>query len=324
MNLERLTMSDVYDALRHREAQTMIDQSVMWRFEPPGIIFDADEQPHALSEEAQKQLLSSFGIPFKFFNECPAEIQGVLINTFREHNPSPVINMMIQAGVIEYVTFKDLNYIHPTLVLDRVVDAYPRLESLDLHHYRADPREISMAFTTPDISKEMKPGDIVNAGISIRYSDVSKFAPTVGSYLNRLICTNGMRASVGDVKIKLSLAHDENLFLDQIQDHIRLASGRLESMLEQLQKTTEIKIPVNSMLNRVIEENNLAGKTGDMIYRRLEDGEGTTLYDAINAITAAANHMDNLRQREHLQTIAFDVMNQMSHRRCDHCYSLLG
>jgi hypothetical protein len=216
-------------------------------------------------------------------------------------------------------------------------DRYRRLDNLDLMELSVIPVLMDtpgLSFQTasltpellhinallPTLEAEIKVGDIVQAGVAIRNSEVGKASLSVTPRVWRLQCMNGLlvdaltmrkyhvgRAAEEDAYDLFSdetLAADDAAYFLKVRDMVRasLTEASFQTIVAKLRETAD---PATTMPDPVAateqlrDRYDLADTEQRSVLRHLIEGGDLTQWGMVNAITAAAKDAPTFdRQRD--------------------------
>lgn len=168
---------------------------------------------------------------------------------------------------------------------------------------------LHMTALAPKIEGEVKSGDIVQAGVRIRNSEVGLAALSVEPILYRLWCSNGCgtwektrimhvggRQEMNDEAVRVmsdqTLALDDQAFFAKLGDMIRSAvdETKFNDFLIQMRVAAD-SAPMERPQTAMEELGKRMGVTedeGENILRHLIEGSDLSCYGALNAFTRAA------------------------------------
>lgn len=175
----------------------------------------------------------------------------------------------------------------------------------------------------PGLAAEIKVGDIVQAGIQIKNSEVGSGALTVTPRVWRLVCLNGLLVNVGamsrhhvgrkadeevyEIYQDDTLAADDAAFFLKVRDAIRaaLTEASFETIVAQLRETVtgeKIADPV-ATTTLLAQRFALNDTEGARLLRHLAEGGDFSRWGAINAVTASAKQADTFDRQAELETV---------------------
>lgn len=181
----------------------------------------------------------------------------------------------------------------------------------------------------PRVQLDVKVGDVVQAGVVIRNSEVGKGSLAVERMVFRLVCLNGMitgdairRHHVGraweseeearEVFRDDTIRADDTAFFLKVRDTIRdaLSPGSLAKTVFALREATESQ-PIEDPSHGVTVLARRFGFTeteSTSILRHLTLGGDLTMYGAIQAVTRAAEDVESYDRSVELETIGGRIL----------------
>lgn len=177
----------------------------------------------------------------------------------------------------------------------------------------------------PALSEDIKPGDVVAGGFSIRDSRLGRFKLEVATYTYRLVCSNGMMAvnQAGYIQ-RLHKEDYSVVMVDWLTPAIRMAIDYLKNEMEALKASTRIKVDnhVQNLMHQTLREFPLPKDTKDQLIEQSETA--TSLYDIINIFTAEANNDEWAGSPERIRALQRAGGYVNDHQVvCPHCNSLI-
>ena len=176
----------------------------------------------------------------------------------------------------------------------------------------------------PKIEGEVKQGDVVQAGIQIRNSEVGMGSLQVNPWIYRLVCSNGMRvADAGvrryhagrdlvkdhdiDAKIftdKTRKATDKAFWL-QVSDIVDsvLDQTRFEGVLESYREAHGIKVEPVEAVKEVTKRYDLTEGESGSVLQHLAGGGDLSVWGLANAITTQAHETESYDRAVELEAI---------------------
>ena len=153
-----------------------------------------NDNPFPLTRYASNQITEWAGIPAKYADRMAADAPGLLETNVRHwfrNTPAQRMVRTLDGGARAFLSnryrrldnFDLAEALLPTLM--QIPDA--RIESCDV-----TPMRMHIKVVTPRITGEVKPGDVVQAGIAIANSEIGAGALSVMPLIFRLVCRNGM------------------------------------------------------------------------------------------------------------------------------------
>lgn len=177
-----------------------------------------------------------------------------------------------------------------------------------------------------EVGTEPRPGDVTKGGVQF-YAHISpaEKSPTVSTFLERLICGNGMTATETDGIISIKGSTVPEIIAEMELAAIRVMDG-LDIRLQQWANLTQINVDnAERMIHRLCQENGISAIIESRIIDRIPELEGYTLYDVINLMTSMHGEDGvNDKQLIALQSMAGQAIVTQGAHRCPACAHALG
>ena len=183
----------------------------------------------------------------------------------------------------------------------------------------------------PELTREVKSsrkGDLVEAGVIVRNSEVGLGRVSIGLFANFTVCTNGMVRDGGKAwnhvgkKIEgseMGYLSDETVKagdrfdLMVIRDTMKHAfdTSQFENWIERLQLSTEQRVTgrVQAAIEVLTEKLVLNQTEGDSILKHLIEGGDLSRYGVINAVTRTAEDADDYDRATTIEALGQHVLD---------------
>ncbi|HEX4215626.1 MAG TPA: DUF932 domain-containing protein [Candidatus Dormibacteraeota bacterium] len=284
-----------------------------------------------LRELAHEQIADHLEIPRRYYGRLRERHRGLFdetVNTLFREAPSRRLVRALDGRVRAFLSDRYRRLDHEDLceavlpVLGAIPDvSFPSVEVTETHLY--------LKAVAPRVSGEVRPGDVVQAGVVISNSEVGMGALVIRPLVFRLVCANGMivddalrRHHVGrhiEVSEGGTLYGDETLRADdrafwlKVRDLVGAAvtESRFASVLDRLRRaaaSTEMSDPGGGVreLGRCFGFS--VGEQGSVL-RHLTLGGDLTRYGAVNAVTSASQEAPAYDRATELEAVAGSIMD---------------
>jgi hypothetical protein len=265
---------------------------------------------------------------FATFIGAPSKFLLKLNSTMRKN----VIDYMIQesSGVEATVTVQDSSLLNifksnqlllpPNKVFERVLTLFGDEDVISKLDFRTG---LVMNVRTSDVSVAVSPGDITEGGI--RFNATHGISPEVSTYMERLVCTNGMvvTSEIDKVPVRGYTLTEVLDSMEKIATHY--LNNEVPNFLDNWGKLKEInsKNP-EQLIHRLSRENSLSPKVETRIIEAAASLTDSTYYDVVNLITSF-QHAEGVDSKEadKLQVLGGNAVRDMGGHRCTGCAHLL-
>jgi hypothetical protein len=289
----------------------------------------------AMTSHANAQMTGFLGIPRRFASRLETQFPDLLVHNFNTMLQKAEGRRMVRTldGNARAIMSDSYRRIDNELVFDGM---YPVLDRLGAKIESANVSDDYMNIqATIRIEGEIRKGDVVRYGVSIRNSEIGKGALSVSPLLYRLVCTNGMvvadqqrrRAHIGgsylnaeDGWIALSSATQmlkTRAMIAELAEYLEaMASPEMfEKTLNSLRDVADQALPAEPTL--VVES--LAARYGmnkpesESALIALAESKDYSRWGLANAVTVLANSASNYDRAMDLEVLGGRVM-QMNAR----------
>lgn len=291
-------------------------------FSPGNLKIKGTDLDFMLSEKGLKKFSSFLGIPKAFLPKLNANLQTDVVNYFLEQSASTEAlisfsgdNMFQNAYPGNTPLVRDELIIN---AIENLFDADARIRSVDF----TDGLKISII--TDELNTEPRVNDVTHGGLRIE-SSVGE-APKISTYLERLVCSNGM--VVPSINSTLSLRGRTVEEIIQEMEYLAntVLANEVDDALNSWAHTTQVSVTdPQQLIYRFCKEYNLGSRMANKLIDRIEDLEGDTYYDVINLLTSMQHEMGvSQSMRETLQLVGGMIVGDGGGHRCNACQSQLS
>lgn len=342
-NEERTTLQGLSDELI-RQQDTKRDYVVDTRrmtlttegesilsFDDGAMEHDEGVQGGPLTEHGHHQLRAHVDVPARYYNRMRSDAPELLDRNVMHwlHNPP--------AGRADRRMVRMLDGRVRALLSDR----YRRLDNLDLmerailpelaeregeltfHVASLTPEKMHVRALLPGLQREVRRGDIVQAGVQIINSEVGLGALSVTPFIWRLVCLNGMVANVGAMRALHvgrkaeeeayaiwrddTMRADDHAFFLKVRDAVgaALMETQFELIVEELREAAtgeRIADPV-AATERLASTFELLETEQGSLLRHLAEGGDLSKWGAANALTRMAKDVETFDRQAELEAM---------------------
>lgn len=176
-------------------------------------------------------------------------------------------------------------------------------------------------------------GDLLNSGILVQFSPTGRGVPTVATYVERLVCLNGMTMTdhvdswaFSDFNSEEHVGAEEAIY-EWLDETIPLAFERCPSHFEAADRMAATPVPNEDIavtVGDLFDHMSLPAGLSGRVVRHLADVNIESMWDVMNAFTFVGTHDDSIadhRNRLRLMMAGGDVPHHAE--RCNECRHLL-
>jgi len=291
-------------------------------------------QSFATTDAFRRQIADKLKIPFTYFERMRTEEPALLdrnVDTWLHNEPEQRMLRTLDGQARAFLSdrYRRLdNY-------DLLQHVFPMLKELPGARFESTeltPSRMYLKVVTSRIQFEIRPGDIVQAGVAISNSEVGQGTLSVQPLVYRLVCRNGLIAAdralrkthVGRLSETSNeavtvfkddtLAADDKAFFLKVRDVVEAAVSdtTFVSVAEQMRRTLGIKLvgdpakTVEVLATRyLLNERERGG-----VLRALVAEADLSGYGLINAVTGFAQEVEDYDRSTELESIAGRMIQQ--------------
>jgi hypothetical protein len=294
---------------------------------------ELNAESFTIAKHAHGQIAQRLGIPDRYYSKMLAEKPDLLatnVNTWFNHNPEKRLVRTLDGNVRAFLS-----------------DRYRRLDNDDLAQAvlpllgemggaecivscEVTLNRLYIKALNPRLELEVKPGDVVQAGICITNSEIGLGALRVEPLIYRLVCSNGMispdysqkRYHVGkaiegsedayELFSDATLQADDRAFWMKVQDTVRAAIDltKFSQIVERMREATHQ--PITGHPGKAVE---VAAKhlglnqteTGGVLTHLIQGGD-LSAYGLLNAITRTSQDLPDYDRATELERMGSQVL----------------
>ncbi|MDD5510660.1 MAG: hypothetical protein PHI12_07620 [Dehalococcoidales bacterium] len=189
--------------------------------------------------------------------------------------------------------------------------------------------EVAGTETAPVIAPDgthIPRGDLVKAGVLLRFSPMGITRPFVQSYAVRLVCTNGLTSNTVLSEFTGGGGEGDSVW-QFFRQSIRRAYNSFDKVVSGWKKLVDEKVPPEErarMLEALIKDSGITGSVAEAIRARAIEQPPENAWDMQNLITYATSHLierGNTRQIMKALKVVADFGDEATHRlTCPLCH----
>ena len=238
-------------------------------------------------------------------------------------------------GVFVGLGRTDLHTLGGDAVVQAIRDGFEDdARTIEVQNLYIEDEAFRLDIVSPSVSSEVRPGDVIQAGVQVEHSYTGEWATTVMAFVVRLVCSNGMvqRECVGSRRTARTRRLDANrhdaepLQSEQIRSLVLKTRKGLAEKLEGIQRLAQ-EAADERQLEQFLRQARLHSRS---LMKQLRqawaiEGNEQTGFGLFNALTRLATHGTELsnRQRAVLARLAGIYTNRHAHL-CPNCFSILA
>ena len=304
---------------------------------------DGSQEKFDTTDLFHRQIGSTLDIPAKYYDQMRKHKPELLAQNVNAWFGDREQNYMISDGR----TASDVSPQNPSVARALLSDRYRRIDNMEiatdvlpLFAGQADMTVASSAVTSQRLylkivntrlEQEVKPGDVVQAGVVISNSEVGLGAVSVQPLIYRLVCSNGLIAGdVGERRTHIGRAveaadekyniysdgtreAEDKLLLMKLRDATKAAleESKFAMIVDKLRDSTDAKITghVPDVVELTSKAYGLNQCEQESILDYLIAGGDLSLYGLSNAVTRASQDVESYDRATMLENIGWQVVS---------------
>lgn len=267
-----------------------------------------------IDPSAHAQISNRLNIPKKYYDRMLSDSPGLLaenVNHWFQNKPEKRLVRTLDGSIRAFLSdrYRPLdNDLVCGAIIPTLINLGVTVQSLEVTH-----RKLYIKVTIPDLNREIKRGDIVEAGLVASNSEIGQGTVSLLPMLNRLVCTNGMvinefglkkyhlGKALGQVESDQisewftteTIQADNHAFLLKLRDAVRgiLTEDVFTRITDRMIEATGVEIQGSpeKVVEVVKERLDLTDVEGGNVLRHLIKGGDLSMWGVANAVTAEAN-----------------------------------
>jgi hypothetical protein len=270
-----------------------------------------------LGEQGMKKFSVFLGIPKAFLPKLNNDLQTSVVNYFLEKDA--VTEALIgysNDGMFKAAYPGNTPFLRNELIanaIERTFDPESRIRAIDFNN------GIDISVVTEELNTEPRVNDVTHGGlkISARIGE----APIISTYLERLVCSNGMVVPSLNSTLSLRGRTVDEIIAEMEHMANMVLSTEVDDALAKWSQTAQV--PVNDaalLIHRFCREYGLGSRMESKLLERIDELEGNTYYDVINLITSMQHEIGVSENMRHaLQLAGGNLVNAVEIHRCNTC-----
>jgi len=293
-------------------------------------------EPLEIQTTAHRQISTYLNIPLKYYEKMRLDDPDLLahnVNRWLQRNqPAPRMLRTLDGQARAFLSsrYRRISHYNITGIVTPVVGEMPDIQfgSCELTQ-----DYMYLKVVNPRLQDEVRPGDIVQAGVAISNSETGQGAVNVCPLIYRLVCTNGMTAMDNAVSKmrrthagpriitndhffvcdKEELTDDDQDFVSDLQAAVRDAmdEAKFVQLLNQMRASAQMELNAENLsevVSRAAACFKITETESDGILQHLHADGDYTLYGLANAVTRYSQDVESYDRASKLEGIGYTVM----------------
>jgi len=334
-----MSIPELYETVTEqaREKRDIVTDTTNLNLSLDATELQISEGRYSLTPSAHSQIATALDIPGRFYNRLrndDADVLSHIVNEmFQRHSKKRMVRLLRNtARAFLSDRYRRIDNID---ILSIVVQALPLIGTdAEIVSCNVSDDFFYLKVLFPKIEAELKVGDVFQAGMSIRNSEIGKASFSISSYLLRRVCSNGMNVEdVGFSQKHLGRKTEEtdgrNIWSDEtkksddetlklmIRDSVKAAADDavLKDSILKMGKAEDAKlIRPDKTIKELQQKHQITDAEGSLILDNLmhyASRDGLSAFGLSNAITETSKHIENYDRASEFERIGGKVMTDL-------------
>ena len=293
-------------------------------------------EPLDIRTTAHRQMSTYLGIPIKYYDkmlEHDPELLAVNVNRWLQRLP-PAQRLLrtLDGHARAFLSnrYRRLDNLDIARVTVPVVGEMPGIQ---YESCQLTDDFMYLKAVNPQLRDEVRPGDVVQAGVAITNSETGLGAVSVYPLIFRLVCTNGMTAA-DNTGISMRRTHagpriierrrfavcgaegltdDDSDFICGLQNAVREAmnEARFAQLLTRMRDSAQLQLNTDALpavVRQTAVSFSMTETEGEAVLQHLQTDGDYTLYGLANAVTRYSQDVVSYDRASRLEAIGYSVM----------------
>lgn len=286
-----------------------------------------------LNDYAHNQIAQRLDVPRKYYDRMRAEAPELLdrnVLHWLHATQQTRLVRMLDGNVRAFLSDRFRRLDNYDLVERAVIPALTGIDGLTFHVADLTPERMTLRAILPGLEREITVGQIVQAGVQVKNSEVGAGACAIEAFVWKLDCLNGLVSNVGRMRThhvgrrvaddeesrelyqRDTLRADDRAFYLKARDSIKAAvtSTQFDVLVADMREAT-----TGVIVERPVEATKVLAATFDLgdgeqesVLASLARGGDFSRWGMVNAITDAAKNADTFDRQEELERVGGELL----------------
>jgi hypothetical protein len=265
-------------------------------------------ETYRLQGQALDQIAGRLRVPANYLRRCPAELRATNLNHWLNEVSGDVLVRFDKHEVRAMLSDR----YQPVSHLELVQSLLTTCPSSSPVRYELNSTSFFLQVLRPAEERSLL------GGVSAQNSETGHLVVELNALIYRVICTNGLILSGGEVNVRRRHTRDAGATVEELKQIIAQAWPNAARHADRFEAMRMIRAtPTEPVMNRIDQEYRLNERQVAAVRLAASVEPGYTLFDVINAYTRAGNDASLcLEERTQLQSVGGRVlaMAEQGHR----------
>lgn len=242
-----------------------------------------------LSENGVKAMTKFVGMPQSLGQELSPDLFGRVATELLGRKER--YNLLLNEGEVDnFADFRGMKNLPVDRVLSTIEQAIP---NCDYHRVSIVSQNAAMLEIVGTKQEAVRRGDIVRAGAMVSFSPINIIAPTVQSYIMRLVCTNGATSRTVLANYTGGAGDGDNVW-QWFRQSVRAAYQSMGDITNRYRQMLHERVPADQragMLEELLRQAGITGKNAEAVRAQAIQEPPRNSYEMMNLVTWASSHV---------------------------------
>ena len=302
--------------------------------EPPSLAMrNGAEHRFGINDHAHGQIASRLDIPRKYYARMQAESPALLatnVNTWLQKNPERRMVRTLGGTVRAFLSDRYMR-VENEQIAEVALPILAEIPDVQFVSTALTETNLYIKAVAPRVAGEVRKGDVVQAGVCVRNSEVGAGAVVIEPFVYRLVCLNG--ATMKDSRFRAhhlgarvsnedaisgmltdeAIAADDNALMLRVRDVLRAAVSQkfLDACIGKMRDaagdmvTGDVPAAIEVLAAKVA----LTRDESSSVLRHLIVGGDLSRYGVMNAVTRFSQDVDSYDRASELEAIGGKIID---------------
>ena len=260
------------------------------------------------------------GLPKKLGEDLSLDLYGRVATELLARKER--YNLLLDGDEVqEFVPYRGMKALPVERVLSTIERAVP---GCDYHRVTVMPNCSASLELIGTKQEAVRRGDLVRAGAMVAFSPVNTIAPTVQSFVLRLVCTNGATSKTVLTNFTGGGGEGDDVW-QWFRQSVQAAYQSLGDITERYRQMNSERVPPDqraTILEALLRQAGVGGKDAEAIRAQAIEAPPRNMYDMVNLLTWGTSHLEMTPiQRQRALNASASFTDESEHARtCPLCH----
>lgn len=298
-----VALGDIESRLVTREASFRDETLPVSRLRFDGDHLCVGSRAHSMQPQALDQVSAKLGIPQGYLRKCPGFLKAENLNHWLKGLDGDVL-IRFDGNEVRAVLSDRYQPVSNLEVVRTLLRTCPEDTPV---RWECEARYLSLQVLRSAAERTLL------GGVFVQNSETGHCTVELNALVYRVVCTNGLILSGGEVSVKRRHTRDAVATLEELRSVVSASWPNVVRHADRFDAMRSIRVPsIEPTMERIDTEFSLNEKQIQSVRLAYRVEPGWTMYDVINAYTRAGNDAElGLEERTQLQRVGGHVLSRV-------------